>query len=117
MLSKQEKIVGKAEQDSEGQEPPILKFNIKARYNELNLQQQRIFKKQFHERFGGNQVTFHNRLSTENLLADELIFFAAIFDCKVQELYSIPPKLQTSIFELYRKSKPSKPGIQTGLGV
>lgn len=93
------------------------KFNIKLRYEDLNDSQKKLLRKQFQEEFGGNVQTFYNRLSSEKPTADEIVFFASIFECKIQELYSRQPPVQPSIYELVRKARGIRPGKQAGLDV
>lgn len=91
---------------------PLPKFNIRARYDDLNDAKKRIFRHLYQSRFGGNIPTFYNKLSSENLTIDEGLFFADLFECKVEDLYTTAMPRQTSIFDLARKAKGGKPGIR-----
>jgi hemerythrin superfamily protein len=114
MLNKTENLDGI---DSAGSESIIPKFNIRARYDDLNTSQKKILLTQFQEVLGGNRQTFYNKMSSENLTSDEVIFFAGIFDCSIQDLYNKQQPPQPSIYELFRKSKGYKTGRQVGLRI
>lgn len=87
---------------------PLPKFNIRARYDDLNDAKKRLFRHLFQSRFGGNIPTFYNKLSSENLTIDEALFFADLFECKIEDLYTTAVPRQTSIFDLARKAKGGK---------
>ena len=108
------RTIGKKVQKVASAEP---KFNIEARYNELNEAQKQLMIEEFIHRTSLKKRTFYLVLKRNSLTDDTLQFFAEMFGCGIKDLYTEQPMVKPTIYDLARKAKGTVAGRQASLDV
>ena len=93
------------------------RFNLKKRFKKLNSEQKHLLLKQYATFFNKTERSLYNAIQRDNQSDEELHFFAGIFDCKIQDLYTEPLKQVPSIYELQSKAHGGILGKQVSLDV
>ena len=96
---------------------PQKKFRVWQKYQKLNRNDQRIVKSQMQKRFGVSEAQVYNILKNDNLTADQVIFFAELFDCPVRDLYNDQPPKQRRINDLSKLFEEEMDRITSKLGL
>jgi hypothetical protein len=74
----------------------MLKFNIRERYSNLGDTAKKNFKANALSFFGITESQLYRRMVSDNLSADEIIYYSCVFGCEPLQLYNRPPELMQS---------------------
>lgn len=65
----------------------ILTYNVLTRYSKLNEESKKNVRNKFCEQFFVKKAQFYNRVKSNRLNGEELLFFSSVFEVSVNELY------------------------------